>query len=269
MGLTLAGALRRPFAWFALAVAVFVAAPLFVVIPMSFSDARSLEFPPPGYGLGYYKAFFADGRWTGPTLNSFLIAAGTTLLTMVLVVPASFAMVRHRFPGRGFANFLLILPLTIPHIVIALGYTMYFSQLKLIHSYPAVILAHSALCVPIAFLIVAASLKGFDRNLERAAMSLGASPLRTFFTVTLPVLRPGFIVAALFVFVHSFDETVVALFISGREAGTLPRKMFDAMRTQADPVIAVVSTLLFVAVLAGVLVPILWRWTRARRSQAA
>jgi putative spermidine/putrescine transport system permease protein len=107
---------------------------------------------------------------------------------------------------------------------------------------------------PVAFLVIAAALKGFDRNLERAAMSAGAGPLRTFFFVTLPVLRPAILIGALFAFLHSFNEAVVAIFIAGRDASTLPKKMFEAIRLESDPVIAVVSTLLTGAVLLGVLI---------------
>lgn len=242
----------------------FIAAPLAVVVPMSFSTAPSLEFPPPSWGLNYYRAFFSDPRWLQPTVNSFVIALGAAALTMLIVVPAAFAMVRHRFFGRGLTNLLLLLPLTAPHIVIALGYYSYFGSLHLLQTYLGVILAHTCLSVPIVFLTLSAALKGFDRNLERAAASLGASPLRVFRHVTWPVLRPAFLVAALFAFVQSFDETVVALFISGRDAATLPRKIFDSMRTQADPGVAVVSTLLLVLVLAGVVGSRLWQGHRER-----
>jgi putative spermidine/putrescine transport system permease protein len=104
---------------------------------------------------------------------------------------------------------------------------------------------------PLVFLTVSAALKGYDRNLERAAQSLGAPPIIAMLTVTVPVLRPAFIVAALLSFVHSFDETTVALFISGRDVATLPKRMFDAIRLNPDPVLAVASTLLFAMVLVG------------------
>lgn len=251
------------------AILAFIAAPLVIVVPMSFSTAPSLEFPPPSWGLAYYKVFFTDARWLEPTLNSFIIAAATAVLTMVLVVPAAFALVRYRFRGRGLANLLLLLPLTAPHIVIALGYYSYFGHLGLTQTYLGVILAHSCLSVPMAFLTLSAALKGFDRNLERAAANLGASPLRVFRYVTFPVLRPAFLVAALFAFIQSFDETVVALFISGRDAATLPRKIFDAMRTQADPVVAVVSTLLLAMVLGGVVAARVIQRRRQRRERVA
>jgi putative spermidine/putrescine transport system permease protein len=226
-------------------VAAFVAAPLFIVVPISFSTAASLEFPPPGWGLDFYRAYFSDPRWTGPTINSLIIASTVAVLTMILVTPAAFALVRHRFGGKGAVNLLLMLPMVVPHIVMAIGYYAFLSDIGLLQTFPGVILAHTALSIPVAFLVLSASLKGLDRTLERAAMSLGASPWRAFLHVTVPVLWPGFAAAALFAFVQSFDETVVAIFVSGATTETLPRRMFDSIRMQADPVIAVVSTLLF------------------------
>ncbi|MBP0446903.1 ABC transporter permease [Roseomonas sp. SSH11] len=249
-------------------VLAFVATPLIIVVPMSFSTAVSLEFPPPGWWTGYYAAYFSDARWTRPTLNSLGIAAAVAVLTVILVTPATFALVRHRFAGKALVNLLLMLPLAVPHIVMAIGYYAFLADVRLLQTFPGIILAHTALSVPMAFLVLSANLKGFDRTLERAAMSLGASPAATFRHVTLPVLWPGFAAAALFAFVQSFDETVVALFISGRDTETLPRRMFDSIRTTADPVIAVVSTLLFVAVAALVILPILWRGIARRRSEA-
>ncbi|KKX33274.1 ABC transporter permease [Rhizobium sp. LC145] len=250
--------------WAGFLVVLFIAAPLVIVVPMSFSDARSLQFPPPGYWLGYYRAYFTDMSWLIPTWNSILIATATMILTMLLVVPATFALVRHRFRGKGFADLMMLMPLAVPHIVMAVGYYSYFGQLRLVPTPFGVILAHTCLSVPIAFLVLSANLKGFDRNLERAAQSLGANPARTFIHVTLPILRPGLIISALFAFVQSFDETVVAIFISGRGAETLPRKMFDSIRQEADPVIAVISTLLFAIVLVGIVAPYFISTLRSR-----
>jgi putative spermidine/putrescine transport system permease protein len=259
--------MRGVFMGVGLIVAVFVIAPIAVVVPMSFSTSPSLEFPPPSYWLGHYRAFFANVTWTGPTINSFVIGLGTMILTLVLVTPAAFAMVRHRFRGRGLINLLLLTPLVVPHIVMAVGYYSYFGRLGLLQSYMGVILAHTCLTAPLVFLTVSASLKGFDRNLERAAQSLGAPPIVAFLTVTLPVLRPAFLVAALLSFVHSFDETTVALFISGRDVATLPKRMFDAIRLQADPVLSVAATLLFTLVLAAFAGLGIYRLLTARRAR--
>jgi putative spermidine/putrescine transport system permease protein len=243
----------------AILVAVFLIAPILIIIPMSFSTAVSFQFPPPGYSLGYYRAFFGSHDWLEPTFNSFVIAGCSMVLTMLLVVPAAFGYVRYRFRGRSLFNMLMMAPLIIPHVVAALAYYGYLSALRLNGTIPGVVLAHGVLAVPIAFLVVSATLKGFDRNLERAAMSAGAGPLRTFFWVTLPVLRPGMMVAALFAFLFSFNEAVVSIFIAGRGATTLPKKMFESIRLEADPIIAVVSSLLIGAVLLGVLTSVILR----------
>lgn len=248
----------------ALLVAVFLVAPIVIVVPMSFSTAISFEFPPPGYWLGYYATYFTSSDWLDPTVNSFVIALGATVFTMALVVPASFGYARYRFRGKSLVNVLIMSPLIVPHVVSALAYYGFLGRARLTGTHLGVVLAHGVLAVPLAFLVISATLKGFDRNLERAAMSSGAGPWRTFFHVTLPVLRPGMLVGALFAFLSSFNEAVVALFIGGRAAATLPKKMYESIRLESDPVIAVVSTLLVSAVALGVLVSVLVRGRSAR-----
>ena len=243
----------------ALLVALFLLAPIAIVVPMSFSTAISFEFPPPGYWLGYYAKYFTSSDWLEPTLNSFVIALGTAAFTMALVVPAAFGYVRYRFRGKVLVNLLIMAPLIVPHVVSALAYYGFFGAARLNGTHLGVVVAHGVLAVPVAFLVISATLKGFDRNLERAAMSAGAGPFRTFFHVTLPVLRPGMLVGALFAFLSSFNEAVVALFIAGRAAATLPKKMYESIRLESDPVIAVVSTLLVGAVALGVAVSVLVR----------
>lgn len=248
----------------ALLVALFLLLPIAIVVPMSFSTAISFEFPPPGYSLGYYAKYFTSEEWLSPTLNSLVIALGATVLTMLLVVPAAFGYVRYRFRGKALVNLLMMAPLVVPHVVSALAYYGFLGRARLTGTHLGVIVAHGVLAAPVAFLVITATLKGFDRNLERAAMSAGAGPLRTFLHVTLPVLRPGMLVGALFAFLSSFNEAVVVLFIGGREAATLPKKMYESIRLESDPVIAVVSTLLVGAVVLGVLVSVVARRRPAR-----
>ena len=239
--------------------ALFLIAPILIIVPMSFSTAISFQFPPPAYWLGYYRKFFTSEEWLEPTLNSLVIAVGAMLFTMLLVVPAAFGYVRYRFRGKSLVNLLIMSPLIVPHVVSALAYYGFLGKARLTGTHLGVIVAHGVLAVPVAFLVISATLKGFDENLERAAMSAGAGPFRTFFHVTLPVLRPGMLVGALFAFLSSFNEAVVALFIGGRDAATLPKKMYESIRLESDPVIAVVSTLLVGAVMAGVLIAVLVR----------
>ena len=174
-------------------------------------------------------------------------------------MPAAFGYARYRFFGKGAFNLLMLAPIIVPGVVSALGYYSFLSLARLVGTDTGMIIAHSVLSIPVAFLVIAAALKGLDRNLERAAMSAGAGPLATFVFVTLPVLRPGILIGGLFAFLHSFNEAVVAIFIAGRDASTLPKKMFESIRLESDPVIAVVSTLLTGAVLVGVVISLLFR----------
>ena len=235
-------------------VGFFLVLPIFVVVPMSFSTAVSFQFPPPGYSTGYYKTYFNDPSWLIPTANSFVVAVATMIVTLLLSVPAAFAYVRNRFVGRTVMNLLIMLPLIVPPVVSALAFYGYLGRAGLTGTLPGMVLAHVCLAIPVTFLVLCATLKGFDRNLERAAMISGAGPIRTFFLITIPTLRTGITTAAMFAFLASFNEAVVAIFISGRDAGTLPKKMFESIRLDADPVIAVVSSLLVGGVMVAVLV---------------
>jgi len=239
--------------------AIFLIAPMAIIVPMSFSKAISFEFPPPGYWIGYYAQYFSSHSWLEATANSFIIAFASMALTLIAALPAAFGFVRYRFHGKSMLNLVMMLPIIVPAVVSALGYYSFLSPLRLVGTHAGMIVAHSVLSIPVAFLVVAAALKGFDRNLERAAMSAGAGPLRTFLWVTLPLLRPAILIGALFAFLHSFNEAVVAIFIAGRDASTLPKKMFESIRLESDPVIAVVSTLLTGAVLLGVLISLFFR----------
>lgn len=233
--------------------ALFLILPILIVVPMSFSSAVSFEFPPPGWSIRYYANYFHNPDWIDATVNSLLIAVGTTVLTLLLAVPASIAFTRSNFRGKAALNLLIMAPLIVPQVVSAVGYYGYLNFYALTGTRLGVVLAHTALAFPVTFLVISATLKGFDRNLERAAMSSGAGPLRTFFYVTLPILNSGMLIGALFAFLSSFNEAVVAIFIAGRDASTLPKKMFESIRLESDPTIAVVSTLLTAAAMFGLI----------------
>lgn len=235
-------------------VCLFLVAPLVIVIVMSFSAATSFQFPPSDYTLKYYGAYFSSFKWTSATFVSAYIAAATAVLTMALVLPAGFGYMNYQFRGRSLINLIIMLPLMVPNVVAALGYYGYFAPLGLVGTSLGMVLAHTALAVPVTFLVVCAGIKGFDRNLIRAAMISGAGPIRTFFYISAPVLRPTILVAALFAFLASFNEAVVSIFIGGRDASTLPKTMFESIQLDSDPVIAVVSALLTMAVIVSVVV---------------
>lgn len=225
---------------------IYLVFPVFVVAPVSFSSAKYLQFPPPGWSLQWYQNYFDRPGWVPATFLSIRVAVITAVLATVLGTAASLGLVRGRFPGRNAANSFLLSPLIVPGIIVAIGIYFVFAQFKLVGNPLGLVLAHTALALPFVVTNVSATLHGFDERLEYAAMNLGANRWQTFYRVTLPIIRPGVFAGALFAFITSFDELIVALFVSGSGAVTLPRKMWDSLRQEIDPTIAAVSTILIV-----------------------
>jgi putative spermidine/putrescine transport system permease protein len=218
--------------------------PILVVIPLSFSSASYLSFPPPGFSLHWYRNFFTRADWISSAWLSIWVGLAVTVLATALGTPASVALVRGRFAGKGLVNAFILSPLIVPGIIVAIGIYFFYARLGVVGNPIALVLAHTCLAVPFVVINVSATLYGFDERLEYAAMSLGASPWGAFRQVTLPLIRPGVLAGALFAFITSFDELIVALFISGTTAVTLPRRMWEGIRFEIDPTIAAVSTIL-------------------------
>lgn len=240
-----------------LLVLVFLAAPALVVIPLSFSASPYLIFPPPGYSMRWYEAVFADDVWRAAAGVSLEVAVLSMGLAILLGTPAAWALVRGRIPGRRILSAYFYVPLLVPSIILAVAMFIVFSKLGLIGSVGALVAAHTALGAPFVVATVSASLQTLDPRIEQAALSLGASWAATFFRVILPNIWPGMLGGGLFAFITSFDEIVIALFIAGPRF-TLPKKMFDNLRTEVDPSIAAVSTLLIALSALVVLVVTLW-----------
>ena len=218
--------------------------PILVVIPLSFSSGSYLSFPPPGFSLRWYANFFGRSDWLEAAWLSVWIGSAVTALATSLGVPAAIALVRGNFRGKGLVVGFIMSPVIAPVIIVAIGIYFFYARLGLIGSPLGLVIAHTCLAVPFVVINVAATLQGFDQRLEQAAMNLGATPWGTFWQVTLPIIRPGILSGAVFAFITSFDELVIALFVSGSTAVTLPRKMWDSIRFEIDPTIAAVSTLL-------------------------
>jgi putative spermidine/putrescine transport system permease protein len=225
---------------------LFLALPIVVVMVVSFSSASYLTFPPPTFGLRWYTAYFTSDDWLRSTWLSLWVAACVVVLATLLGTLAAVGV--GRLPGalRVLASALIMSPLIVPVIVAAIGIYYAFARYGLVGTPVGLILAHTCLAVPFVFISVSASLAGIDPRLEQAALGLGATPSGSFFQITLPLIRPGVLAGALFAFVTSFDELVVALFLSGSGAVTLPRRMWDDVLYQIEPTIAAVSTLTIV-----------------------
>jgi putative spermidine/putrescine transport system permease protein len=222
----------------------FLILPLLVVVPISFSSSSLLRFPPPAYSLRWYEAYFQDRLWVDATINSLKLGAVVALVSVVLGTLTAYALARGNFKRKHAIQAIILSPLLVPVIVTAVALYHLFSFLKLNGTFLGLMIGHTVLTFPYTVVVVAASLERFDFRLEQVAISLGAPPWRAFLRVTLPIIRPGLIVAALFAFLNSFDEVVVALFVTGPETLTLPKKIWDGIRFELSPVIAAVSTIL-------------------------
>jgi putative spermidine/putrescine transport system permease protein len=225
---------------------IFLIAPSLIVIPMSFSAGETLSFPPPGYSLRWYENFFTQPEWQSAARNSVIVAVLTTIVATVLGTGVSIALMRGSVPARNLATSLFLTPMIVPAIVTAVAVYGLYVRFRLVGTIQGLVLAHTVLALPFVMINVSAVLQGMDIRLEHAARSLGATPVRTFFLVTLPLIRPGILAGALFAFITSFDELVVALFISGDRAATLPVQIWSGLRFEINPTVAAVSTLLIV-----------------------
>lgn len=230
--------------------AVYLVAPVFVVVPTSFNDSSFLEFPPEQLSLRWYESFFTDPAWVNSALNSLQIGLWVTLLSVVLGTAAALAMVRGRYPLRAAIGALLLAPILVPYVILGLAVYALFLELGLTQTILGFVLVHTALAVPFVVINVSSALMSFDERLELAAMNLGANRLSTFLRITLPNIVPSVAAGALFAFITSFDEVVTSIFLAGPDVSTLPVQMWSGVRVQIDPTVAAVSTMLLLITLA-------------------
>ena len=252
---------------------LFLIAPILIVIPLSFNAEpyftftdKMLHLDPSGFSLRWYDQLLTLGMqnadaprdgawwrdawqnaaWVNAAKNSIIIGFVSTILAAVLGTIAALGLSRPEMPYRRAIMAILISPMIVPIIIVATGLFFFYSAIGLANSYVGIILAHATLGIPFVIITVTATLVGFDQSLNRAALSLGASPTTTFFKVTMPLILPGVISGALFAFVTSFDEVVVVLFVAGHDQQTIPRQMWNGIREQISPAILAVATILVV-----------------------
>jgi putative spermidine/putrescine transport system permease protein len=227
-------------------VIAFLVLPVLIVIPISFSDSSLLEFPPRVWSLRWYRALLGSLEWRDAAWMSVKVAVLTTLVATPVGTAAAYGLHAGGFRLAGALRLLMLAPLLVPVILTAIGIFYLYALLGLNNTLTGLVLAHTMLALPFVVLSVAAGLRGYDMAQERVARSLGASRVRAFRMITLPQIRPSVLSGALLAFISSFDEVIVAFFISGGEMSTLPRKMFSALRDQIEPTIAAISTILVV-----------------------
>lgn len=243
-------------------VAIWLIAPVLIVVPLSFTGKESFEFPPSTWSLVNYQTFFTDPSWRDGLVNSLVLAVVVALIAVVLGTLAAFGIVRGRFPGKGVVNGLVLAPMIAPGIVVAVAVFGVFLGWRLAGTFQGFVLAHTMLAVPFVVVTVSTSLNGFDRTLDLAGASLGASPVTVFRRVTLPLIMPGVLSGALFAFVTSFDEVVIALYLKSPTYFTLPTKMYTSVTSEVDPTIAAASTVILVVTTTLILLPTFLRRKR-------
>lgn len=237
----------------------FLVVPVIAVIPMSFSSSMVFELIPTAPGLTQYRRFFESAEWMVALGRSLQVALGTLMVATTLGTLAALGLRRLRGRARPLLEAALISPRIVPSIVFAVASYFVFSQVGLVGTIAALILAHSVLAFPFVVVLVGSALYGVDPALEEASQSLGASPRRTFFRVTFPQIRLAVLGSALFSFNVSFDEVVVTLFISGVRTKTLPVKVWDAIMYEITPILPAISTLIIVASVALLTPMLLYR----------
>ena len=259
------------FRLFCACILLFLIFPIFVIVPLSFNaipyfsfTSEMLSLDPQGYSLRWYEDFFTNPNWLGSVKNSFIIALFSTLIATVLGTLAALGLSHPRFPLRTLVMGILISPMIVPLIITAAGMFFFYSRIHLQGTHVGVILAHAVLSTPFVVIVVTATLVGFDSTLIRAAASLGASPLRTFLKITVPLIAPGVISGTLFAFITSFDEVVVVLFVGSFRQRTIPWQMFSGIREQISPTILAVATML---IFFSIILLVTLEWLRHRNER--
>ena len=232
------------------AVLVFLVAPVLVIVPVSFSSAQYLSFPPPGFSLHWYERFFGNQEWLASVWVSLEVATLSSMLTVGLATMAAIPLVRLNFPTKTLVYALLLAPMIVPVIITAIALYFVFARLGMGGTVLAIALGHCVVVLPVAIVILTATLQGVDIRLEHAAVSLGASRVQAFLRITLPLIAPGVVSSALFAFLTSFDELVIPLFLGGPNAQTLAVRIWNSVMLEIEPTIAAVSTFLIALTIA-------------------
>lgn len=231
-------------------VLLFLLAPIIVVVVASFNGTSYFAFPPEQWSVKWFMVAFQNSEYMDSLKASLIIAFFATLGASILGLPAAIGFSKSDFPGKAFIEQILLAPLALPVLVWALGLLQLFGRLQVRGNLVTLVAAHIILISPYIFRIVSASLAEYNKSLEDAAASLGASPWTTFWKVTLPLILPGVLVGAIFSFMISFTDLVLTLFISSSGFTTFPVRVYSEMRSEGiNPMVFAYSTIIVVVVL--------------------
>lgn len=226
-------------------IAIWLVAPTLIIIPISFTDKKSLAFPPSGFSWQWYQNIFTSRDWSRSLMTSIKVATIVAVVATVLGTMAALGLERLKNRTGGIIRAILMVPIIVPGVVLAIGIYAVYLDMRLVGTLTGYVLAHTLLALPFVVIAVGANLSVFDARLETAAASLGASRLKVFATITVPLILPGILSGALFAFVTSFDEVIVSLFITSPQMKTLPVQIYASMTRDTDPTVAALGTLIF------------------------
>ena len=228
---------------FVVAFFVFMLAPILVVVIVSFTSAGYVAFPIPGWSTKWFANIFAYQPFIDALIVSIEVAIGATFLSCLIGVPACLYLARSRAAWANAVMTFLLSPLSMPMIVIGFASLFFLSWLGIGISFTALLITHMVVCLPYVIRTVAGVYAGLPTSYEEAAAILGANPIRVFWHVTLPLIRPGIVAGSLFSFLTSFDNLPISYFFASASTNTLPVVMLSYLEHQFDPTIAALSTL--------------------------
>jgi putative spermidine/putrescine transport system permease protein len=226
------------------AILLYLIFPVIVVVAISFSAGNFLVFPPPGLSLRWYRSIASDPEWVSALWVTVKVGGLSALIATLLGVPAAFALVRYVIPAKALLSALILCALVTPPIVTALSTYLFFVPLGLVNTVAGLAFAHAVSGMPFVVINTAASLRSADINLERAAVIHGAHPLWAVLRITLPIISPGIVIGAIFAFVHSTHELLVAMFVLGGVGKPVAVKIWSGVQATSDPTIAAASAIL-------------------------
>ncbi|MFC3134338.1 ABC transporter permease [Microbaculum marinum] len=227
------------------ALLVFIYLPIVIMMAMAFNESSNYELPF-RFSLIWFEQLAGNEVLWRAGRNSMLLAAVNTVVATVIGTMAALAFARYKVRGHAFLQVLLVPPMAVPWLILATSMLIFFYYTGIGRGLHAMLLAHVALSLPYVVIVVGARLQSFGVDLEEAAATLGATPLQTFFRVTLPVIAPGVAAAALFAFGISFDQFVTSYFLSPPGVTTLPVEIYASIRKGFTPEINAISTLIIV-----------------------
>lgn len=219
----------------------FVLLPVVVVTISAFNEKAIIAFPPESWSLKWFERVFTYPDFREGFKASLVIMGWSSVLALIIGTALSIAVKRMEFNGKQTLLAILHSPLVVPHFTLGLGLLILVSQVQLQRSWGVVILCHVMLVLPFVLRSVYVSMENLDQRLEQAAASLGASPLKVLFTVTIPLLAPGLFGGWLFAAIMSFSEFTASLFVTTQDTQTLPVAMYNYVREFADPTLAALS----------------------------